>query len=103
MLGEEAIGGISCRLDQNYGAERWHQLLQEPEVLLDEFLSEYGHTGDVGAGTSEALHQPGSHGVASRGHDDRYGSGRVLRGTDGGGALRHDDVHVSLKQLGHER
>jgi class 3 adenylate cyclase len=103
VLSEEAVRGIALRPDQSERAERRQKLLREPGLLLHELLPEYGHTGDVPARTSEALHQPGSHCVGPGGHDDGHGSGGVLRGTDSRGALRHYDIDLSPEQLGNER
>jgi hypothetical protein len=80
-------------------------LLQDLEVLADEFGGQPGQTCDIAAGVSEARHEPGSYGIGGIRHHDRNRS-RHAPGGQGGFSNRHDK-HVRFEpdefgcELGH--
>jgi hypothetical protein len=77
-------------------------IVQKLELLGHDVWLHRAQPGNVTARAGEAGDKSGSDRIAARRHDDRDRAGRLLDGPGRLFALRHDDVHPELDEVGGE-
>src|SRR5262249_45897307 len=97
----EEIRGAPLHQNRNLG-NRGQRLRDQFQELATEIRRGRGKACDMSARSPEARDQPGSDGIAGRGHNDWDLAGCAFRSLDGRRGLGHDDVHPKSNEVRRE-